>query len=101
MHETINTVFINVASGEEIKELPSTFDREALKVKLVLSTHRAWKDTWEHYKVLHVEEQAGDTVVVHVKRLRYYVAPRILVAMCALGLFVLLLAAGALYFFVF
>jgi len=101
MHETINTVFINVATGEEIRELPSTFDREALKVKLVLSTHRAWKNTWEHYKVLHVEEQAGDTVVVHVKRLRYYIAPQILVALCGVGLFALLLVGGALYIFVF
>ena len=46
MHETVNTVFINIATGEEIKELPSKFDREALKEKLVLSTHRAWKNSW-------------------------------------------------------
>lgn len=98
MHETVNTVFINVATGEEIKELPSSFDKEALKPKLVLSTHRAWKNTWEHYKVLSVEEQAGDTVVVQVRRLRYYIAPKVLLALCGLGLFVLLLAAGALYF---
>ncbi len=99
MHETVNTVFINVATGEEIKELPSSFDREALNSRLVLSTHRAWKNTWEHYKILKVEEQAGDTVVVQVRRLRYYIAPPVLLAVCGLGVFVLLLAAGALYFF--
>lgn len=99
MHETVHTVFINVATGEEIKELPSKFDKDALKEKLVLSTHRAWKNSWEHYKVLRVDEQAGETVVVEVKRLRYYIAPQVLVALCGLGLFILLLAAAALYFF--
>lgn len=98
MHETVNTVFINVSTGEEIKELPSSFDREALKPKLVLSTHRAWKNTWEHYKVLKVEEQAGETVVVHVKRLRYYIAPQVLIALCVVGVFMLAVAGVALYF---
>ncbi len=99
MHETVNTVFINIATGEEIKELPSKFDREALKEKLVLSTHRAWKNSWEHYKVLKVEEQAGETVVAHVKQLRYYIAPPILFALCGLGVFIVLLAGAALWFF--
>ncbi len=99
MHETVKTVFINVASGEEIKELPTQFDRAALKEGLVLSTHRAWKDIWEHYKIIKVEEQAGEIVVAQVKRLRFYVQPQLLLAVCGLILFLLILAGAALFFF--
>lgn len=70
MSRTVNTVFIDASTGEEIRELPSSFDREALRENLILSTHRGWEDKWVHYKVIRVEEQAGDTTVVQVKRLR-------------------------------
>lgn len=88
-HRTVNTVFVNVVTGEEVKELPSSFDRDALKPRLVLSTHQAWKDTWQHYKVLQVEEQAGETVVVHVKRIRRYMAPGLVLFLVILGLLAL------------
>ncbi len=70
MHETVKTVFIDIQTGEEVKELPAVFDRDALKPKLVLSTHVAWKDIWRHYKVVKVEEQAGNTFVAHVRLIR-------------------------------
>ncbi len=69
MSRTVNTVFIEISSGEEVRELPSFFDREALRENLILSTHRGWEDKWMHYKVVRVEEQAGETTVVQVKRL--------------------------------
>lgn len=99
-HKTVNTVFINIASGEEIKELPSKFDRDALKPRLVLSTHLAWKDAWAHYKVLQVEEQAGETVVVHVKRMRRYVAPGLMMALIAGTIVVTAVIVGLLWFLV-
>ncbi len=73
MHRTVNTVFIDIATGEEIKDLPTVFDFAALRENLILSTHKGWDNRWRHYKVVKVEEQAGDTVVVQVKySKRYY-----------------------------
>ena len=84
MHETVKTVFIDIGTGEEVKELPSVFDRDALKPKLVLSTHIAWKDIWRHYKVVKVEEQAGDTLVAHVRLMRRHRQFFVLILLCVL-----------------
>jgi hypothetical protein len=93
MSRTVNTVFIDASTGEEIRELPSSFDREALRENLILSTHRGWEDKWVHYKVIRVEEQAGDTTVVQVKRLRRLYPSGLF--FLVLGLVVVLALAGA------
>lgn len=90
-HVTVTTVFVDVQTGEEVKELPKIFDRAALKEGFVLSAHLSWKNKWIHYKVTGVEEQAGDTVVVQVKKIRFNTPTKIFIAVSIL----LGLAVGA------
>lgn len=96
MHETVNTVFIDIETGEEVKELPAVFDRDALKPKLILSTHVAWKDIWRHYKVVKVEEQAGDTFVAHVRLMRRHRQVFFVFLLCMLTAAAI---GGAVYFY--
>ncbi len=99
VHQTVKTVFINMANGEEIKELPSRFDRAALKENFTLSTHLSWRDTWIHYRVVKVEEQAEKMVVVYVKQVRLHHWTRFIAALVGLLLLVGLLALALRTFF--
>ncbi len=99
MSRTVNTVFIDASSGEEVRELPTSFDREALRENLILSTHRGWEDKWVHYKVIRVEEQAGDTTVVQVKRLRRLYPSGLFFLFLGLVVFLVLVGAAAVAYF--
>lgn len=99
MSRTVNTVFIEASTGEEVRELPSCFDREALRENLILSTHRGWEDKWVHYKVIRVEEQAGDTTVVQVKKLRRLYPSGLFFLVLALVVVLALAGAAAVTYF--